>query len=42
MLDNKMIPEHEKTWKELRYKSKETYNEYLDDMYDDLRHGYIG
>ena len=42
MLDNNMIPEHEKTLKELGYKSKEAYNEYLNDMYDDLRHGYIG
>ena len=42
MLDNNMIPEHEKTWKELGYKSKEEYDEYLNDMYDDLRHGYIG
>ena len=38
---NNMIPEHEKTWKELGYKSKKAYNEYLDDIYDDLRHGYI-
>ena len=29
-------------WKRLGYKSKETYDEYLDDMYDDLRHGRIG
>ena len=29
-------------WKRLGYKSKEAYNEYLDDTYDDLRHGYIG
>ncbi len=42
MLDNKMIPEHEKTWKELGYKSKEAYQEYMNDLYDDLRHGYIG
>jgi hypothetical protein len=42
MLSKNMIPEHEKTWKELGYKSKEAYNEYLDDMYDDLRHGRIG
>ncbi len=42
MLDNNMIPEHEKTWKELGYKSKEAYNEYLDEIHDDLRHGYIG
>ena len=42
MLEHKMIPEHEKTWKELGYKSKKEYDEYLDDMYDDIRHGYIG
>jgi hypothetical protein len=42
MLSKNMIPEHEKTWKELGYKSKEVYDEYLNDMYDDLRHGYIG
>ena len=41
MLSKNMIPEHEKTWKELGYKSKEAYDEYLDDMYDDLRHGRI-
>ena len=29
-------------WKRLGYKSKEAYDEYLDDMYDDIRHGYIG
>jgi len=42
MLDNKMIPENEKTWKELGYNSKKEYDEYLDDMYDDLKHGYTG
>ena len=42
MLDNNMIPENEKTWKELGYKSKEEYDKYLNDMYDDIRHGYIG
>lgn len=42
MLDNNMIPEHEKTWKELGYKSKEAYQEYMNDLYDDIRHGYIG
>ena len=41
MLSKNMIPEHEKTWKELGYKSKEAYDEYLNDMYDDLRHGRI-
>ena len=42
MLSKNMIPEHEKTWEELGYKSKEAYDEYLNDMYDDLRHGRIG
>lgn len=42
MLDNNMIPEHEKTWKELGYKSKEDYQEHMNDLYDDIRHGYIG
>lgn len=42
MLENNMIPEHEKTWKELGYKSKEAYQEYMNDLYDDIRHGYIG
>ena len=42
MLSKNMIPEHEKTWKELGYKSKKEYDDYLDDMYDDLRHGRIG
>ena len=42
MLDNNMIPEHEKTWKELGYKSKEAYDEYLNEMHDDLRHEYVG
>ena len=37
-MDNNDISE----WKRLGYKSKEAYNEYLDDIYDDLRHGYIG
>ena len=37
-MDDNDIPD----WKRLGYKSKEAYNEYLDDMYDDLRHGYIG
>ena len=41
MIDNKMIPENEKTWKELGYKSKKEYDEYLNDIYEDLRHGYI-
>lgn len=42
MLSKNMIPEHEKTWKELGYKSEKEYKEYLDDLYDDLRHGNIG
>lgn len=29
-------------WKRLGYKSKRAYDEYLDDMYDDIRHGYVG
>jgi len=37
-MDDNDIPD----WKRLGYKSKEAYNEYLDDMYDDLKHGYIG
>ena len=37
-MDDNDIPD----WKRLGYKSKEAYNEYLDDMYDDLRHGRIG
>lgn len=39
VIDNKMIHKNEKNRNELRYKSK---NEYLNDLYDDLRHGYIG
>ena len=42
MLEHNMIPEHEKTWKELGYKSKEAYQEHMNDLYDDIRHGYIG
>ena len=37
-MDGNDIP----NWKRLGYKSKEAYDEYLDDMYDDIRHGYIG
>jgi len=37
-IDGNDIPD----WKRLGYKSKEVYDEYLDDMYDDLRHGRIG
>ena len=42
MLSKNMIPDNEKTWKELGYKSEREYKEYLDDLYDDIRHGYIG
>ena len=42
MLSFDMIPEEEKTWKERGFKSARDYQEYLDDMYDDIRHGYIG
>jgi hypothetical protein len=42
MLNENMIPKHEKTWKELEYKSKEDYREHMNDLYDDIRHGYIG
>ena len=42
MLSMDMIPENEKTWKESGFKSERDYKEYLDDMYDDIKHGYIG
>lgn len=42
MLSFDMIPEEEKTWKERGFKSERDYQEYLNDMYDDIRHGYIG
>lgn len=42
MLSFDMIPEEEKTWKERGFKSARDYQEYLNDMYDDIRHGYIG
>lgn len=42
MLSKNMIPEEEKTWKERGFKSESDYQEYLNDMYDDIRHGYIG
>jgi len=42
MISMDMIPEEEKTWKERGFKSERDYQEYLDDMYDDIRHGYIG
>ena len=41
MLSMDMIPDDEKTWKELGFKSEYEYKEHLDDMYDDIRHGYI-
>lgn len=37
-MDNNDIPD----WKRLGYKSKEEYQDYMDDLYDDIRHGYIG
>lgn len=37
-MDDNDIPD----WKRLGYKSKRAYDEYLDDMYDDIRHGYVG
>lgn len=40
MLSNNMEGNDIPDWKRLGYKSKEAYNEYLNDMYDDLRHGY--
>ncbi len=42
MLNENMIPENKKNWKELGYKSKEDYQEHMNDLYDDIRHGYIG
>lgn len=41
MLDNNMIPDNEKTWKELGYKSQKEYYDYRDDIYDSLKHAYI-
>ena len=41
MLDNNMIPDNEKSWKELGYKSQKEYYDYRDDIYDDLKHAYI-
>lgn len=41
MLDNNMIPNNEKTWKELRYKSQKEYYDYRDDIYDPIKHAYI-
>ena len=37
-MDDNDIPD----WKRLGYKSKRAYDEYLNDMYDDIRHGYVG
>lgn len=42
MLSFDMIPEEDKTCKESGFKSEMDYKEYLDDMYDDIKHGYIG
>ena len=36
-MDDNDIPD----WKCLGYKSKKAYDEYLDNMYDDIKHGYI-
>ena len=41
MLDNNMIPDNEKTYKELGYKSQKEYYDYRDDIYDALKHTYI-
>lgn len=41
MLNNNMIPDNEKTWKELGYKSQKEYYDYRDDIYDSLKHAYI-
>lgn len=41
MLDNDMIPNNEKTWKELGYKSQKEYYDYRNEIYDDLKHAYI-
>lgn len=41
MLDNNMIPDNEKTYKELGYKSQKEYIDYRDDIYDYLKHAYI-
>ena len=35
-MDDNDIPD----WKRLGYKSKKAYDEYLNDMYDDIKHGY--
>ena len=41
MLDNNMIPDNEKTYKELGYKSQKEYYDYRNEIYDDLKHAYI-
>ena len=41
MLDNNMIPDNEKTWKELGYKSQKEYYDYRNEIYDDLKHAYV-
>lgn len=42
MIDNNIEDNDIPDWKRLGYKSKETYQEYMNDLYDDIRHGYIG
>ena len=41
MLNNNMIPDNEKTWKELGYKSQKEYYDYRNEIYDDLKHAYV-
>ena len=41
MLNNNMIPDNEKTQKELGYKSQKEYYDYRNEIYDDLKHAYI-
>ena len=41
MLDNNMIPDNEKTYKELGYKSQKEYYDYRNEICDDLKHAYI-
>ena len=36
-----MIPNNEKTWKELGYKSQKEYYDQRDDIYDSLKHAYM-
>lgn len=42
MLDNNMNDNDIPDWKRLGYKSKEDYQDHMNDLYDDIRHGYIG